>query len=145
VAAESSLNAEISHLTRQLLAGHLPPGELEGIIRAHQYEAKHLQGTLNFGPLNRAFEAIIESHIALLSEDAGNAQIPLQALEVVQELQLELNLWRGQNLFWRYLTNATHTVDLLVMLDLGTRLGFNQAVVSKLLYARPAVPNVGKL
>jgi alpha-amylase/alpha-mannosidase (GH57 family) len=150
MAAESSLNAQISHLARQLLAAHLTPGDLEGIIRAHQHEAKRLQSTLNFDPLNRAFEAIIERHLVLLSQDAGHAQIPRQALEVAQELKLGLNLWRGQNLFWRYLTGETHAGDLPVMLELGTRLGFNQAVVSKLLYAYvrvftpPPAPNAVK-
>jgi alpha-amylase/alpha-mannosidase (GH57 family) len=139
MAAASSLNAQISHLACQLLAGHLIPADLEGILRAHQHEAKRLQCTLNFDPLNRAFEAIIERHIALLSQDARHAQIPRQALEVAQELTLGLNLWRGQNLFWRYLTGETHAVDLPVMLELGTRLGFNQAVASKLLHANVRV------
>ena len=140
MAAQSSMNVEISHLARQLLAGHLTPSDLESIIRAHQHEAKRLPCTLNFDPLNRACEAIIERHIALLPQEARHAQLPRQALEVAQELKLGLNLWRGQNLFWRYLTGDTHTVDLPVMLDLGTRLGFNQAVVSKLLHAPPSAP-----
>jgi alpha-amylase/alpha-mannosidase (GH57 family) len=140
-AAQSSLNAEINLIARQLLAGQLTPGDAAGIIRTHQHEAKRLQCTLNFDQLNRAFEAIIERHIALLSQDAGHAQIPRQALEVAQELKLGLNLWRGQSLFWRYLAGETHSVDLPVMLELGTRLGFNQAVVSKLLDAPPATPN----
>jgi len=141
MAAQSSMNAEISHLARQLLAGHLTPSDLESIIRAHQHEAKRLPCTLNFDPLNRACEAIIERHIALLPQEAGHAQLPRQALDVAQELKLGLNLWHGQNLFWRYLTGDTHTVDLPVMLDLGTRLGFNQAVVSKLLSAPPSPSN----
>jgi alpha-amylase/alpha-mannosidase (GH57 family) len=140
-AAQSSLNAEINLIARQLLAGQLTPGDGAGIIRTHQHEAKRLQCTLNFDQLNRAFEAIIERHIALLSQDAGHAQIPRQALEVAQELKLGLNLWRGQSLFWRYLAGETHSVDLPVMLELGTRLGFNQAVVSKLLGAPPLTPN----
>lgn len=140
-AAQSSLNAEINLIARQLLAGQLTPGDAAGIIRTHQHEAKRLQCTLNFDQLNHAFEAIIERHIALLSQDAGHAQIPRQALEVAQELKLGLNLWRGQSLFWRYLAGETHSVDLPVMLELGTRLGFNQAVVSKLLDAPPLTPN----
>jgi alpha-amylase/alpha-mannosidase (GH57 family) len=141
-AAQSSLNAEINLIARQLLAGQLTPGDAAGIIRTHQHEAKRLQCTLNFDQLNRAFEAIIERHIALLSQDARHAQIPRQALEVAQELKLGLNLWRGQSLFWRYLAGETHSVDLPVMLELGTRLGFNQAVVSKLLDAPPSTPNL---
>jgi hypothetical protein len=140
-AAQSSLNAEINLIARQLLAGQLTPGDAAGIIRIHRHEAKRLQCTLNFDQLNHAFEAIIERHIALLSQDAGHAQIPRQALEVAQELKLGLNLWRGQSLFWRYLAGETHSVDLPVMLELGTRLGFNQAVVSKLLDAPPSTPN----
>jgi alpha-amylase/alpha-mannosidase (GH57 family) len=140
-AAQSSLNAEINLIARQLLAGQLTPGDGAGIICTHQHEAKRLQCTLNFDQLNRAFEAIIERHIALLSQDARHAQIPRQALEVAQELKLGLNLWRGQSLFWRYLAGETHTVDLPVMLELGTRLGFNQAVVSKLLSAPPSPSN----
>jgi alpha-amylase/alpha-mannosidase (GH57 family) len=141
IAAESSLNAEIGHIARQLLDGHLTPGDGEAIIRAYQEEGKRLQCTLDFDQLNRAFEAIIERHIALLSQDAGHAQMPRQALEMAQALALGLNLWRGQNLFWRYLTDGAHTVDLAVMLELGTRLGFNQAVVSKLLSASPQAAN----
>jgi alpha-amylase/alpha-mannosidase (GH57 family) len=144
IAAKSSLNTEINHIARQLLAGDLTPGDVAGIIRAHQREAERVQCTLNFDALNRAFEAIIERHIGLLSEDAGHAQIPRQALEVAQESKLGLNLWRGQNLFWRYLTGETHAVDLPVMLELGTRLGFNQAVVSKLLYVPTSAPNLVK-
>jgi alpha-amylase/alpha-mannosidase (GH57 family) len=139
-AVQSSLNAEINRIAHQLLAGQLTPGDGAGIIRTHQYEAKRLQCTLNFDQLNRAFEAITERHIARLSQDAGHAQIPRRALEVAQQLKLGLNLWRGQNLFWRYLAGETHTVDLPVMLELGTRLGFNQAVVSKLLHAPPSAP-----
>ncbi len=141
MAAESSLNAEIGHIARQLLDGHLTPGDGEPIIRAYQDEGKRLQCTLDFDQLNRAFEAIIERHIALLSQDAGHIQLPRQALEVAQELALGLNLWRGQNLFWRYLSAEADNVDLAVMLDLGTRLGFNQAVVSKLLSASPPAAN----
>jgi alpha-amylase/alpha-mannosidase (GH57 family) len=140
-AAQSSLNAEIDHVARHLLAGQLTPGDGAGIIRTHQHEAKRLQCTLNFDRLNRAFEAIIERHLALLSQDPGHAQIPRQALEVAQELKLGLKLWRGQNLFWRYLVGEIHTADLPVMLELGTRLGFNQAVVRKLLYAPLEVSN----
>jgi alpha-amylase/alpha-mannosidase (GH57 family) len=135
IAVESSLNAEISHMARQLLDGHITPDDVRGSMRAYQDEAQRLQCTLDFAPLNRAFEAIIERHIALLSQDAGHAQVPRQALEVAQELNLGLNLWRGQNLFWRYLTAETHPANLPVMLELGTRLSFNQAVVSKLLAA----------
>jgi hypothetical protein len=36
---------------------------------------------------------------------------------------------------WRYLPGDTRPADLPVMLQLGTHLGFNQAVVSKLLQA----------
>jgi hypothetical protein len=135
MAAESSLNAEISHIARQLLDGHITPGEVEERVRAYQQEAKRLECSLDLEPLCRAFEAIIERHIALLSQDAGHAQIPRQALEVVQALKLDLNLWRVQNLLWGYLTGETRATDLPVMLELGTRLGFNQAVVSKLLHA----------
>jgi alpha-amylase/alpha-mannosidase (GH57 family) len=140
VAAEYSLNAEISHIARQLSDGQITPGDVEAIIRAYQEEAKRLECTLDFDPLNHAFEAIIERHIALLSQDPGHAQLPRIALEVAQTLKLGWNLWRVQNLFWRYLTGETHAVDLPVMLELGTRLGFNQAIISKLLYAHSSSP-----
>jgi hypothetical protein len=135
VAAEASLNAEVRRTACQLQRGHASPTEVEKFIRAYQEEAKRLGCTLDFDPLRRAFEAIIEHHIGLLPQDAGHAQIPRQALEVVQALKLDLNLWRVQNLFWRYLTGETRTVDLPVMLELGTRLGFNQSMLRKLLHA----------
>ncbi len=141
MAAQSSLNREITQMARQLLEGSLTPGDVADSIQARQHEAKRLQCSLNFDPINRAFEAIIERHIVLLSQEAGQAAIPRKALEVAQELKLGLYLWRGQNLFWHYLTSTTHTVDLPVMLELGTRLGFNQAVVSKLLHVPPSTPN----
>jgi alpha-amylase/alpha-mannosidase (GH57 family) len=141
MAAQSSLNREINQLARQLSTGSLTPTDVASGIRAHQDEAKRLQCFPDFDPLHRAFEAIIERHIALLSQDAGHAEIPRQALEVAQELKLGLNLARGQNLFWRYLTGETHAVDLTVMLELGTRLGFNQAVVSELLSTSPSISN----
>jgi hypothetical protein len=106
---------------------------VEGTIRAYQNEAKRLECSLNFAPLRQAFEAIVEQHIAGLTQDAGQPQLPRQALEVAQELNLGLNLWRAQNIFWRFLRGEPHTVDLPLMLELGTRLGFNQATVSKLL------------
>jgi alpha-amylase/alpha-mannosidase (GH57 family) len=141
MAAQSSLNKEMIQLARQLLTGSLTPSDVAASIRSYQHEAKRLPCSLNFDPIDHAFEAIIERHLALLPQEAGHAQIPRRALEVAQELKLGLNLWRGQNLFWRYLTGETHSVDLPVMLELGTRLGFNQAVVSKLLYAPPLAPN----
>jgi alpha-amylase/alpha-mannosidase (GH57 family) len=138
LAAESSLNAEISHTARQLQNGHITPSDVERVIRGYQEEAKRLECTLNLDPLCRVFETMIERHVGLLPQDPGHAQIPRQALEVAQALKLELNLWHVQNLFWRYLTGETHPADLPVMLDLGTRLVFNQSVVSKLLYALSA-------
>jgi hypothetical protein len=141
MAAQSSLNRAVARLARQLSAGSVTPAEVVGRLRAYQQAAKRLPCCLDFDPINRVFETIIERHIALLAEEPGHAQIPRQALEVAQELTLGLNLWRGQNLFWRYLAGETHTVDLPVILELGTRLGFNQAVVSKLVYTPPAAPN----
>jgi alpha-amylase/alpha-mannosidase (GH57 family) len=141
VAAEFSLDAEISHAAQQLRHGQIAPRDVEESLRLYQDEAKRLECTLDFAPLRQALEAIIERHIALLSQDAGHAQLPRQALEMAQELKLGLDLWRGQNLFWRYLTGEPHAVDLPVMLELGTRLGFNQAVVSKLLHVSPSVPS----
>jgi hypothetical protein len=135
LAAESSLNAEISHIARQLSQGDLTPGDAEERLRAYQEEAKRLECTLALEPLCHAFETIIERHLALVAQDAGHARLPRQALEVVQALKLELNLWRAQNLFWRHLTGRTHPADPPLMLELGRRLGFNQAVVSKLLHA----------
>jgi alpha-amylase/alpha-mannosidase (GH57 family) len=135
VAAESSLNVEIQHTARELQRGHVTPNDVEEFIRTYQEEAKRLEYTLDFEPLRRAFEAIIEHHIGLLPQDAGHAQIPRQALEVVQALKLDLNLWHVQNLFWRYLTGETRPLNLPVMLELGTRLGFNQAMLRKLLHA----------
>jgi alpha-amylase/alpha-mannosidase (GH57 family) len=134
-AAESSLNTGIRHTACRLQRGRATPDEVEGFIRAHQEEAKRLGCTLDFDPLRRAFEAVIENHLGLLPQDAGHAQIPRQALEVVQALKLDLNLWRVQNLFWRYLTGETRTADLPVLLELGTRLGFNQSMLRKLLHA----------
>jgi hypothetical protein len=97
--------------------------------------AKRLECTLALEPLCRAFETIIEHHLALVAQDADHAQLPRQALEVVQALKLELNLWRAQNLFWRYLTGGPQPADPPLMLELGRRLGFNLAAVSKLLHA----------
>jgi alpha-amylase/alpha-mannosidase (GH57 family) len=141
IAAESSLNAEISHTAHQLRNGHITPGDVEAIIRAYQEEAKRLECSLDFDPLRRAFEAVIERHVGLLSQDVGHAQLPQQALEVVQALKLDLNLWRVQNLFWSYLTGETRGVDLATLLELGTRLGFNQSVVSTMLQGSPPTPN----
>jgi len=138
VAAELSLDAEISHAAQQLLQGQLTPSDVEGSIRAYQDEAKRLECTLNFAPLRQAFESIVEQHILRLTADAGHTQLPRQALEVAQELNLGLNLWRAQNIFWRFLTGEPHSVDSSVMLELGTRLAFNQATVSKLLQAQVA-------
>jgi alpha-amylase/alpha-mannosidase (GH57 family) len=135
VAAELTLDAEISHAAQQLLQGQATPGDVEDSIRAYQDEAKRLECTLDFAPLRRAIETIVERHMALLSEDTAQTQTPRQALEVAQELNLGLDLWHAQNLFWHYLAGKPHGVDLPVMLELGTRLGFNQATVRTLLKA----------
>jgi hypothetical protein len=140
-AVQTTLNAELNEIANRLSTGQVTPGDVAGRIGARQGEAKRLQCPLNFDQLNRAFETLIERHLALLSQDPGHAQIPRQALEVAQELKLRLNLWRGQNLFWRYLTGAPHAVDLPVMLELGTRLGFSPAVVGKLLHGPAAAPH----
>jgi alpha-amylase/alpha-mannosidase (GH57 family) len=144
MAAESSLNAEIRHTALQVQNGHSTPGDVAEIIRAYQEEAKRLECTLDFDPLRRAFEAIIERDVGLLPQDAGHAQIPRQALEVGQALKLELNLWRAQNLFWRYLTGETRPADLPMMHELGTRLGFNQSALNQLLSASPITPTPAK-
>jgi alpha-amylase/alpha-mannosidase (GH57 family) len=135
VAAELTLDAELSHAAQLLLQGQTTPNAVEGTIRAYQDEAERLECTLNFTPLRQAFETIIEQHLTRLTEDIGQTELPRQALEVAQELSLGLNLWRAQNIFWRVLSGETHIVDLPVLLELGTRLGFNQATVSKLLQA----------
>jgi len=137
-AAESTLNAEISDAAQRLIAGQLTPDELLERIRGYQSEAKRLECSLEFDPLRRALESVIKRHVAALPRDAGHAQIPRLALEVAQELQLELNLWRVQNLFWQYLTGGPTPPDLPAVLNLGTRLGFNRAVVRKFLHMHPS-------
>jgi alpha-amylase/alpha-mannosidase (GH57 family) len=137
-AAESTLNADISDAAQRLMAGQLTPDELLERIRGYQSEAKRLECSLELDPLRRALEAVIERHVAALPQDAGHAQIPRLALEVAQELQLELNLWHVQNLFWQYLAGGPTPPDLPTMLNLGTHLGFNRAVVRKLLHMHPS-------
>jgi alpha-amylase/alpha-mannosidase (GH57 family) len=135
LAAEAVLNADLWQAVRQLLEGQFTPAELQERLRALQEEASRVQCTLDLAPLRQAFEAVIERHIADLPQAGGHAQIPRQALEVAQELQLGLNLWQVQNLFWAYLQGEVPPLDLPIMLELATRLGFNQAVVRKLLHA----------
>jgi alpha-amylase/alpha-mannosidase (GH57 family) len=135
VATEWTLDAEISHAAQRLLQGQTSPGDLEGSIRAYQDAAKRLECTLNFAPLRQAFEVLVEKHVGLLTDGAGQTQLYRQALEVAQELNLGLNLERAQNIFWGLLTTTPPIHDLPLLLELGTRLGFNQATVSKLLQA----------
>jgi hypothetical protein len=148
VAAEWTLDTEISQAAQRLLQGQTTPGEVEGTIRAYQGEAKRLECSLNFAPLRQAFETIVEQQLGGLTKHAGQMQLPRHALEVAQELDLGLNLWRAQNIFWHFLHGEPHIDDLSVMLELGTRLGFNQATVSKLLHVRVSPmkrPDAGKL
>jgi alpha-amylase/alpha-mannosidase (GH57 family) len=142
-AAESTLNADISDAAQRLTAGQLTPDELLERIRGYQWEAKRLECSLEFDPLRRALEAVIERHVVALPQDAGQAQTPRLALEVAQELQLELNLWRVQNLFWQYLIGGPTPPDLPTILNLGTPLGFNRAVVRKLLHTNPSSIKTG--
>ena len=92
MAAESSLNAEIRHIALQVQNGHSTPSGVAESIRAYQEEARRLDCILDFDPLRRVFEEIIERDVGSLPQDAGHAQIPRQALEIVQALRLELNL-----------------------------------------------------
>jgi alpha-amylase/alpha-mannosidase (GH57 family) len=136
--AELTLNAELRQAAQQLSGGQVTPSELLETIRTHQAEARRRQCHLDLNVLRRAFEAIITQHILALPQGIGHAQIPRRALEVAQELNLELNLWQVQNLFWQFLHSATAPTDLPVVLELGTRLGFNRAAVRKLLHANAA-------
>jgi alpha-amylase/alpha-mannosidase (GH57 family) len=147
VAAEWTLDTEISQVAQRLLQGQTTPSDVEDTIRAYQDEAKRLECKLNFAPLHQAFETIIEQQIAGLTMDAGQTPLHRQALEVAQELNLGLNLWRAQNIFWRFLHEEPHTVDLPVMLELGTRVGFNQDTVRRLLQVQASsikCANTGK-
>ena len=65
------MNAEINHTAQQLQNGHITPRDVEAIIRAYQEEAQRLEGTLDFDPLCRALEAIIERHVGFLPQDRG--------------------------------------------------------------------------
>jgi hypothetical protein len=138
MAAEAVLNADLWQAVQQLLTGQFTPMDLQEHLRILQEEARRLQCTLDLVPLRQAFEALIERHIADLPQAGGHAQIPRQALEVAQELALGLNLWQVQNLFWTYLQSEVPSIDLPIMLELATRLGFNQAVVRKRLHANDA-------
>ena len=60
VAAEWTLDTEISHAAQLLLQGQTTPSDVEGTIRAYQNEAKRLECSLNFAPLRQAFDAIVE-------------------------------------------------------------------------------------
>ncbi|HXH13043.1 MAG TPA: DUF3536 domain-containing protein [Alphaproteobacteria bacterium] len=138
LAAESVLNADLRQASQEFLTGQLTPVELQGRVRVLQEEASHVPCSLDLAPLRQAFEAVIERHIADLPQAGGHAQIPRQSLEVAQALHLGLNLWQVQNLFWTYLQGKVPPLDLPIMLELATRLGFNQAVVRRLLHANDA-------
>jgi alpha-amylase/alpha-mannosidase (GH57 family) len=143
--AESALNADLWQAVQQLLIGQFTPIELQERLRVLQEEAQHLQCTLDLEPLRQAFEAVIERHIADLPHAGGHAQIPRQALEVAQELKLGLNLWQVQNLFWTYLSGEVTAINLPIMLELATRLGFDLTVVRKRLYPDAVARNPAKL
>jgi alpha-amylase/alpha-mannosidase (GH57 family) len=148
LAAESTFNAELQRVAQQFSAGQLALGEVLEIIRTSQAEATRLQCRLDFEALRRTLETLITQHVMALPQDMGHAQIPQRVLEVAQELNLGLNLWQAQNLFWQFLHGAPTPTDLPIVLELGTRLGFNQAVVRKLLHANssplsPALPSGG--
>jgi alpha-amylase/alpha-mannosidase (GH57 family) len=135
MAAEAALNADLGQAVHDLLSGQSLPLELQERLRALQQEASCLQCTLDLAPLRQALEAVIERHIADLPRSAEQAPMLRQALELAQEFQLGLNLWRVQNLFWRYLQGRPTVPDRPMAFDLGTRLGFNPAVLRKLLHA----------
>jgi alpha-amylase/alpha-mannosidase (GH57 family) len=135
LAAESALNADVRQVAQQLSDGQVTLNGLVEVVRACLAEAKRLQCHLDLEALRQALEALITRHVLALPQGPGQAQIPCRALEVAQELNLGLNLWQVQNLFWQFLHGATAHTNLSVVLELGTRLGFNQAVVRKLLHA----------
>jgi alpha-amylase/alpha-mannosidase (GH57 family) len=148
LAAESTFNAELQRAVQQFSAGQLALGEVLEVTRTRQAEATRLQCRLDLEALRRSLEGLITQHVMALPHDMGHAQIPHRVLEAAQELNLGLNLWQAQNLFWQFLQGPTTPTDLPVVLELGTRLGFNQAVVRKLLYANssplsPALPSGG--
>jgi hypothetical protein len=136
-AAEVALNVDLAQAVKQYTQSQCPLSELVEAIRMLQEDAKRLECHLDLDPLQRAFAALIQRHVAAASQAGEHMVLAQQVIDAAERLHLGLNLWGAQNLFWRWLTAAEASVTPPTALDLGIRLGFNRAAVEKLLRTLP--------
>lgn len=131
-AAEYVLASRLEVATAGLEGGEISDVNLKELAGALFREAEALGCKLDLSGLKDALERVARSRLESYRQerDEANARSALGFLELADELDVSLDLWRLQNLFWQILSQDRAADEArALMAALGAKLRFSERVV----------------
>ncbi len=138
-AAEYVLTARLEETVAELNVGEVSDVRLGEVVAAVLREAAMIGCKVDLSALKHAIERVVHSRLESYrsSGDEARAESALRFLDLADQLEVRLDLWRLQNLFWNVLNEPaekTETAPALIG-ELGNKLKFSSRVVQMRLRA----------
>jgi alpha-amylase/alpha-mannosidase (GH57 family) len=140
LAAEYVLTARLEETVAELTVGETSDVRLGEVVAALLREGSMIGCKVDLSALKHAIERIAHSKLESYrsSGDEARAESALRFLDLADQLEVSLDLWQLQNLFWSLLNEPgerTETSRALIH-ELGDKLKFSERMVQTKLGAR---------
>jgi hypothetical protein len=101
-AAEFALNSRISQAVTKLLIGEIGVEDIEELSLRVRVEESKLGCEVNWEGLKKALEKLVKKNMESMFEDyeTRKAEDALRIIEFGERINLNLDIWGIQNLFW---------------------------------------------
>lgn len=139
-AAECVLTARLEESVAELSVGDISEVRLGEVVAAVFREASMMGCKVDLSGLKHAFERVVHSRLESYrsSGNDARAESALKFLTLADQLEVRLDLWQLQNLFWSLLNapgERTETARVLIH-ELGAKLNFSGRMVETKFSAR---------
>jgi hypothetical protein len=132
-AAEYVLTSRLEAAVTGLRSGEVSDVQLNELAAAVLREAEALGCKADLSGLKEALEQAVYSRLELCGResDEAKAESALRFLKLAERLEVSLDLWRLQNVFWRLVSEPGHKTETAAASidELGNKLKFSRLVV----------------
>jgi hypothetical protein len=137
-AAEFVLTSRLEVATERLYGGEISDIQLNELVGDLLREAESLGCKIDMSGLKEALERVVYSRLDASRnvKDEASTESALRFLKLADQLDVGIDLWRLQNLFWEILKESSNRLQPS-MRALGKMLRFSESVVRQTLTAGP--------
>jgi alpha-amylase/alpha-mannosidase (GH57 family) len=139
-AAEYVLTARLAETVAELTVGEISDVRLGEVVAALLREAAMIECKVDLSGLKHAIERVVHSRLESYrsSGDEARAESALRFLKLADQLEVRLDLWRLQNLFWELLNKSGSTrLGAQLITELGDKLHFIERLIKKEISGNP--------